>query len=100
MKQNIYEWHDKLKFGKYEGRHLDEAFQEDPEYIQKCLEDMDDFHITINTRRHLEDLIKDFKFSDKALRSVVNQKNTVANPGSQNSNSTPPVIHSFNHLMT
>jgi hypothetical protein len=81
MKQKIYEWHDKLGFGKYEGKHLDEVFQNDPDYIQKCLEEMDDFHITIYTRKHLEDLIDGFKFSDKALGSVVNQKKYSSKPG-------------------
>jgi hypothetical protein len=74
MVQKIYEWHDKMKFGKYEGIHLDEAFQTDPEYIQECLENMDDFHITVYTRKYLEDLIVGFSFSEKALKSVVNQK--------------------------
>ena len=81
MKHKIYEWHDKLEFGKYEGTHLDEAFQSDPEYVQKCLEDMDDFHITIYTRKHLEDLIEGFKFSEKALDSVVNQRKYNSKPG-------------------
>lgn len=81
MVQKIYEWHDKLEFGKYKGKHLDETFQSDPQYIQKCLEEMDDFHITIYTRKHLEDLIKGFKFSDKALKSVLNEKKYSSLPG-------------------
>ena len=81
MRHKIYEWHDKMEFGKYEGIHLDEAFQKDPEYIQQCLEDMDEFSITIYTRKHLEDLIDGFKFSEKALKSVVNQKKYSSLPG-------------------
>lgn len=81
MVQKIYEWHDKLEFGEYEGKHLDGAFQTDPEYIQKCLEEMEEFCITINTRRHLEDLIDGFKFSEKALKSVLNQKKYSSQPG-------------------
>ena len=69
MKHHIYEWHDRLKFGKYKGQHLDEVFQNHPEYVQKCLEKKEHFHITIYTRKHLEDLIEGFQFSEKALKS-------------------------------
>ncbi len=81
MNKKIYEWNDKLEFGKYKGIHLDEAFQKDPGYIEKCLIEHADFSITADTRKHLEDLISGYAFSEKALKSVVNQKKYSSKPG-------------------
>ena len=50
MNKKIYEWNNKLEFGKYKGVHLDEAFQKDPEYIEKCLIENNDSSITADTQ--------------------------------------------------
>lgn len=81
MNKKIYEWNNKLEFGKYKGVHLDEAFQKDPDYIEKCLIENNDSSITADTRKHLEDLIPGFTFSENALKSIVNQKKYSSKPG-------------------
>ncbi len=77
----IYEWHDKLDFGEHKGEHIDEVFQKHPEYIQSCLEETEGFRITISTCHHLEKLIDGYKFSDKARKSIINQKKYSSQPG-------------------
>lgn len=77
----VYEWHDKLDFGKYDGEHLDEVFQRDPEYVNEVLEDHPNFSITKDTLIHLQDLDPDFKFTDKAMDSVMNQRKYNSKPG-------------------
>ena len=77
----IYEWHDRLDFGKYKNEPLDEIFQKDSDYVQGCLENEEGFRITINTCKHLENLIDGFRFSDKARTSIINQKKYSSLPG-------------------
>lgn len=77
----VYEWYDRLDFGKYKGEPLDEIFQKDPDFVVDCMENREDFSITINTCKHLEDLISGFKFSDKARKAIINQKKYSSRPG-------------------
>lgn len=77
----IYEWYDRLDFGKYKGERLDEIFQKDATYVQECLETKEGFRITISTCKHLENLIDGYRFRDKARSSVINMKKYSSRPG-------------------
>jgi hypothetical protein len=57
----------KFTSGKYKGQTLEEVFDKDPEYIDACLREDDNFLVTEEVMDELQNIKPDYDFSDDAI---------------------------------
>ena len=62
---NEYIWTDLFEFGKYEGKKVNEVAKLDPQYLEWCIINLDNFFLSVS-----DESLKDHKFrlSKKAVR--------------------------------
>jgi hypothetical protein len=62
-----YDLNTRFTFGKYEGKTLDEVFQQDPEYVEKCMMTVEDFAVDEKSIQKLFEKYPDVDISDGAI---------------------------------
>lgn len=54
-------------FGKWRGDTLGDVFEAEPEYIEWCIQNRDDFYLGDEVIEELEEIHPEFTFSDKSI---------------------------------
>jgi hypothetical protein len=62
-----YDLGTRFTFGKYEGKTLEDVFQQDPAYVEKCLLTVEDFAIDEKSVQKLFEKFPDVDISDAAI---------------------------------
>jgi hypothetical protein len=75
-----YDLNSSFTFGKYEGKSLDEVFNSDPAYIEKCMMTVDDFAIDEKAIQKLFEKYPDAEFSDQAVDANMDKLDAMDGP--------------------
>jgi hypothetical protein len=62
-----YDLNTPFTFGKYEGKTLEEVFDKDPSYIEKCMISVDDFSLDEKSLQLLFEKYPDHELSNEAI---------------------------------
>lgn len=62
-----YDLNTRFTFGKYEGKSLDEVFQQDPAYVEKCMMTVEDFAVDEKSIQKLFEKYPEVDISDSAI---------------------------------
>ena len=62
-----YDLNSRFTFGKYEGKTLEDVFQQDPAYVEKCMVSEEDFSVDEKSIQKLFEKYPDIEISDAAI---------------------------------